>query len=209
MRTFSPTICSPTRLPPPFFEKKLRPSSAWRASAEKSMKASRSATAAGSRTTVYLPGSIADGFFVRAALSIAVVGERRRAEQPQLVERLRRPARPRAVRRARGQVVVGGGVAVVGEEPLRARHRLHRRLRLDEPGRHHVLLLAQGDRGLDRRRAPVGRRVRRIVEVRGHWARKSAARGPASPRDSPATPARSPRRSAAPAAGSRRRTAPS
>jgi hypothetical protein len=39
--------------------------------AEKIMNASRSATAAGSRTTAYLPGSMAAGFFDRAALSMA------------------------------------------------------------------------------------------------------------------------------------------
>ena len=42
-------------------------------------------------------------------------------EQAQLVERLRRPSRAGAVRRPRGQVVVGGGEAVVGEQPFRAR----------------------------------------------------------------------------------------
>ncbi len=83
------------------------------------MKTSRSATAAGSRTTVYLPGSIADGILRRAPpCRSPAVGERRRLEQPQLVERLRRPARPRSIRRARRQVVVGGGEPVVGEEAL-------------------------------------------------------------------------------------------
>ncbi len=61
------------RLPPPFFEKKLRPSSACRASAENIMNTRRSASADGSSTTVYLPGSIALGFFERAAFSIAAV----------------------------------------------------------------------------------------------------------------------------------------
>ena len=143
-RTLSPTICSPTRLPPPFFEKKLRPSSACRASAANSRKTSRSASAAGSRTTVYLPGSIAAGFCDRRGLVDRGRRERAGLEQPQLVERLRRPARPGAVRRARRQVVVGGGEPVVGEEPLRRRHRLHlRRCVSTKPGRHDVLLLAQ------------------------------------------------------------------
>ena len=39
---------------------------------ENIMKASRSATAAGSRTTAYFPGSMATGLFDCAALSIAV-----------------------------------------------------------------------------------------------------------------------------------------
>ena len=124
---------------------------------------------------MYLPGSMPAGFFAIAALLDGRLGERAGLQQPQLVERLRRPARSRPVGRPRRQVVVGGGEPVVGEQPLRARHGLHRRLRLDEPGRHDLLLLAERDRRLDRRRAPLGRRRGGVVEVRVRWAHRSAA----------------------------------
>ena len=107
------------------------------------MNASRSATAAGSSTTVYLPGSIATGRLRARRLVDRRAGELRRIHQAQLVERLRRPARAGAVRRARGEVVVRRRVAVVAEQALRRRDRLHRRLRLDEARRDDVLLLAQ------------------------------------------------------------------
>ncbi len=53
------------------FREALRPSSVWRASAANIMNESRSATAAGSRTTVYFPGSMLTGDFDRAAFSMA------------------------------------------------------------------------------------------------------------------------------------------
>ena len=64
--------CSPTRLPPPFFDRKLRPSSASRARKSLNMKASSPAAAAGSRMTVYLPGSSALASADALALRIAV-----------------------------------------------------------------------------------------------------------------------------------------
>ena len=157
-------MSSPTRLPPPFFEKQLRPSSVWRASAANIMNESRSNTAAGSRTTVYFPGSMADRRFRPRRLVDGRGRQLRRVEQAQLVGRRRGPARARAVLCSRGQAVSCGGGAVVSEEALRARDGLNPCLRFDEPGRDQVLLLAQSDRGPDRRRTPLGRRAGHVVE---------------------------------------------
>ena len=76
-----------------------------------------------------------------------------------------------------GQVVVGGGEPVVAEQPLRIRHRLDLRRRLDEPGRDDLLLLAQ-------RRSPArptparhsGVAAGGVVEERARPARRSAGR---------------------------------
>ena len=53
----SGNIFSPKRVPPPFLLRNERPSSAARAEREKLIKCTRSPTAVGSSTTVYLPGS--------------------------------------------------------------------------------------------------------------------------------------------------------
>ena len=72
MLTRSSNIFSPSLLPPPFFVRKLRPSSASRASKLNIMKLISPALADGSRTTVYLPGSSAFASAERFALSIAM-----------------------------------------------------------------------------------------------------------------------------------------
>src|SRR5690606_39828895 len=72
MLTRGSKTCSPSLLPPPFFDRKLRPSSAWRASKKFIMNEIRPAAACGSRITVYLPGSSARALAEALALRIAV-----------------------------------------------------------------------------------------------------------------------------------------
>ena len=66
-------IFSPSRVPPPRLENVPRPSSVARALNAPLSSGTRSATACGSSTTVYMPGSIATGLRDATAFCAAVV----------------------------------------------------------------------------------------------------------------------------------------
>ncbi len=166
MFTFSPSTCSPTRLPPPFFEKKLRPSSAVPRVRRKEQEHEQ----VGHRRWLEHDGVLARldrrGVLGQRRLFDSGRGELLRLEEAQLVERLRRPPRSGTVWRPRREVVVGRRETVEPEETFRVADRLDLRRRLDVSGRHDALLLAQLDRWPHRLRAPLRPGARDILEIR-------------------------------------------
>ncbi len=112
--TLSEKIFSPIRLPPPGFEKKLRPSSAARRDIAESRLPSRSATARGSKTTVYLPGASSRGF----ALSSAFFAARRASSSAGIEEKsgASSPAQPEPVPSS-VRIVVENPAVVDEEKP--------------------------------------------------------------------------------------------
>ena len=112
------------------------------------MNTTRSAMAAGSSTTSTCPARRQPDLGPHGLVD-GGLGNSLRVDLRELVERVRGPSRARAVRRARGEVVVGGGIRVVAEESLRRPDGLDVRRGLDETGRHDVARLAEIERGLN------------------------------------------------------------